>query len=147
MLGGEERGGKRESELVYLFISSSSSTSSLFPSKKTKTKNKKQLTVAGAVNLELARDLVQRVRQARHQPRLDELGLSALERRLLLDGERRRLHAELLNLVVASLEGLEVRGALLDDGAGVGDAGALDLEVGEALELVEGDSVDGGGLF
>ena len=104
------------------------------------------LTVAGAVDLELAGDLVERVRQARHQPRLDELGLAALEGRLLLDGERRRLHAELLDLVVSCLDGLEVRGALLDDGAGVGDAGALDLEVGQALELVEGDGVDGGGL-
>ena len=105
-----------------------------------------QLTVAGAVDLELPGDLVERVRQASHQPRLDELGLAALEGRLLLDGERRRLHAELLDLVVAGLDGLEVRGALLDDGAGVGDAGALDLEVGQALELVEGDGVDGGGL-
>ena len=107
---------------------------------------KLQLTVAGAVDLERAGDLVQRVRQPRHQPRLDELGLAALERRLLLDRERRRLHAELLDLVVAGFHGLEVRGALFDDGAGVGDAGALDLEVGKALQLVEGDGVDGGGL-
>lgn len=96
---------------------------------------------ARSAYLDLAGHLVQGVGQTSHELGVNELGLSSLELRLLLDLEGGGLHAELVELVVTSGEILQVGGSTLDDRAGVGDTGALHLQVGQTLQLVEGQSV------
>ena len=80
---------------------------------------------------------VERVGQARHELGRDKLAVAALELRVLLDRERGRLDAELLELVAARLDVLDVRAAAVDHRAGVGQAAALDLQVRQRLQLVE----------
>ncbi len=86
---------------------------------------------------------VQGIGQAGHELRLHELSLAVLELALLLHGERGGLHAEVLQLVGACLQLLQVRGAALQHRASVGNTGTLDLEVGQALNLVEGQRIGG----
>ena len=100
-----------------------------------------ELNVAAAVDLEVTRHLVKSVGKTSGKTSLHELGLATLELRLLLDGERSGLHAELAEFVRTSLEVLDVAGSTLDGGAGVGNAGTLDLKVGQTLQLVKGKSV------
>jgi len=80
--------------------------------------------------------LVQRVGQPRHELGLHKLGLAALELAVLLHGEGGGLQAELVDVVVARLQVAQVGRAAVHHGAGVGDAAALHLQVGEALQLV-----------
>ena len=81
---------------------------------------------------------IQGVGQPGHQLGLDELAFAALEGGLLLHGEAGGLHAELVDLVVARLQLRQVGRARLQHRARVGHAGALDLEIGQALQLVVG---------
>lgn len=85
--------------------------------------------------------MVEGVSEAGHESGLDEFRVAALELGFFLDGEGGWLEAELVESVSAWLEVLDVGGAALDGWAGVGEAGALDLEVGKALELVKGQGV------
>jgi hypothetical protein len=85
-----------------------------------------------------AAHLIQGVREPGHELGLHELRLARLELALLLDREGGGLQAELGDTVVAGLQVLQVGRAALQDWAGVGNAAALDLQVGEALQLVVG---------
>lgn len=94
--------------------------------------------IADAYSRQQATYRVQGVGQAGHQLGLDELAVAALELGLLLHGEAGGLHAELLDLVVARLQLGQVCCARLQHRAGVGNARALDLEIGQSLQLVVG---------
>jgi len=87
--------------------------------------------------------LVEGVSEAGHEPGLDEFRVAALELGFFLDSEGGWLEAELVESVSTWLEVLDVGGAALDGWAGVCEAGALDLEVGKALKLIEGQGVGG----
>jgi len=80
--------------------------------------------------------LVQGVGQPRHELGLHKLRLAALELAVLLHGEGGGLQAELVDVVVARLQVPQVGRAAVHHRAGVGDAAALHLQVGEALQLV-----------
>mmetsp|Transcript_25623 Transcript_25623/g.81342 ORF Transcript_25623/g.81342 Transcript_25623/m.81342 type:complete len:451 (+) Transcript_25623:54-1406(+) len=97
-----------------------------------------ELHGAVAADVELAGHAVEGVGEAGHELGLDELRVATLELGVLLDGEGGGLHAEEVEVVAAGLD-LDVGGAGLNHGAGVGNAGALHLEVGEALQLVVGE--------
>merc|ERR1712118_515097 len=62
---------------------------------------------------EFSRDLGKGVRQASHELGLDEVGLGALSDSLFLDFEAGWLQAELGNVVVSCLQGLQVRDAIV----------------------------------
>ena len=80
--------------------------------------------------------LIQGVGEPRHELGLHELGLASLKLALLLDCEGGGLQAEFGDLVVSGLQVLQVRRAALQDRASVCNAAALDLQVGQALELI-----------
>ncbi len=88
--------------------------------------------------------LIQGVCEAGHELGRGELRLLALELRLLLHCEAGGLEAQLVDRVVAGLDVLQVAGAAVNDWAGVGNTRALDLQVCQALELVEGDGLGWG---
>lgn len=85
--------------------------------------------------------LVQGVREAGHQLGVHELGLTALELRLLLDSELGGLHAEAIQLVVAGLQVRRTTGRLLQGRASVGAPSALDLVVSKGLDVIVAHSV------
>lgn len=80
--------------------------------------------------------IIKGVCKAGHELGLHEFRLACLELGILLHGERGGLQAELAKFVVSRWNVLGVGGSPGNDGAGVGNASALYLQVCKALELV-----------
>mmetsp|Transcript_1498 Transcript_1498/g.3222 ORF Transcript_1498/g.3222 Transcript_1498/m.3222 type:complete len:341 (+) Transcript_1498:146-1168(+) len=93
-----------------------------------------------------ALDAREGVGRARHHLGVNELPLGspgALLGNILLDLPRLGLEAEVNDLVLLAVIEGDPSGVLPDLGAAVGETSALDLEVGQALDVVGGDGLSG----
>jgi hypothetical protein len=100
------------------------------------------LKLDGAIRRDLkgAFNLIEGVGEAGHELGVLELSWGVLANTLGLHGEGGGLKAELLHVVLAGLEA-ETINATGNGGALVGCASSLDLHVGLALDLIEGQTL------